>query len=359
MRDITPRSRARHYVEVHFGGAGVRLAPAGSRVDDANGRVERHYPARAGQKLFYGSLPVTRLTKRLATDLRNLVATDYDALSARSDFLGFGPRESGCLLGGPLAWNGSFDDPGWIHREIRNDPSQQFAPIPGRRGEDHRGRSRGGLAGARHDANLADFDRVCHRPYDSRAMLPGRIPSAQVAEFATRGVSMAGTFRGREFGRLAPSIVSDPGYSDQIDVTCRFGQGPEGFPEIELCITGQVALACQRCLAPVRWDIGTCVRLTIVGEERQADGLGDPFDSISMDDGVLDLTAAIEDEILSATPLAPMHSAGAPCTETRDAGMEFGELQAVRNKPFAVLQDLIGNKSAENVDRTADPSGEK
>jgi uncharacterized protein len=190
-------------------------------------------------------------------------------------------------------------------------------------------------------------------------MVPGRIASTQVADFAARNVSMVGSFRAREFGRLAPSVADDSGYSDQIEVTCRFGHGLEGHPEVELWIAGQVGLVCQRCLAPVGWDLDTRVRLTIVEAEREVGELSDPFDSISMHDGVLDLTAAIEDEILSAMPLAPVHSAGAPCARSPEEGKQTVGERAAVSRPFAVLRDLINSPDSENADRPNDRRGEK
>jgi uncharacterized protein len=190
-------------------------------------------------------------------------------------------------------------------------------------------------------------------------MLPGRIPSTQVADFAARGVSMTESFRARQFGRLAASIAPDSGYDDRIEVTCSFAQGPEGYPEVAIRITGQMGLVCQRCLAPVRWDVDTGAQLTIVGAEREVSEVSHPFDSISMQDGVLDLAAAIEDEILSAMPLAPVHAGGPACAEVRVTGTEALEERAPANRPFAALRELIGRTDTDNLDRATGRRGEK
>jgi uncharacterized protein len=190
-------------------------------------------------------------------------------------------------------------------------------------------------------------------------MLSGRIPSTQVADFAARGVSMQESFRARESGRLAPLVTADSGYPDQIEATCRFEQGPQGFPELELRISARMGLVCQRCLAPVPWNMETRARLTIVGTEQELGELSDPFDSVLMHDGALDLSAAIEDEILSAIPLAPMHSVGEACGSNRSQADQPGVAKGPANRPFAGLGDLLGRNESDNADRKTDRRGEK
>ena len=190
-------------------------------------------------------------------------------------------------------------------------------------------------------------------------MLPGRIPSTQVADFAARGVSMKESFRARESGRLAQSVAADSTYDDQIEVACRFELGPQGFPELELGISARIGLVCQRCLAPVPWNLDTRARLTIVATEQELGELSDPFDSVIMHDGVLDISAAIEDEILSAIPLAPMHPDGEACGSNRGPADQPGVAKGPANRPFAVLGDLLGRNESDNGDRQTDRRGEK
>ena len=97
--------------------------------------------------------------------------------------------------------------------------------------------------------------------------------------------------------------------------------GPESFPVVQVQVMGTIDLTCQRCLAPVSWPLDLDVALTAVASDELAGELADPFDSVVLDEeGGLALRAAVEDEILAALPLAPLHGDGVAC---RTAGPEL------------------------------------
>jgi uncharacterized protein len=171
-------------------------------------------------------------------------------------------------------------------------------------------------------------------------MLPERIGSAQLAEMAAQGASRVARVRASALPRLAGLLAKD-GASDQLWLEAEFAQGPEGYPQVRLRISGTLGLVCQRCLKRIDWPLTIDVSLTIVAHEAETRDLADPFDSVLLDaEGGLELILAAEDEVLAALPLAPVHVEGAPCrAESVAAVAPQGELA---NRPFAGLDELMG-----------------
>ena len=73
----------------------------------------------------------------------------------------------------------------------------------------------------------------------------------------------------------------------------------------------------------------------------QADDLPEIYEPIEFNEfGEIDLLGAVEDELILALPLVPMHSS--EHCEVSEADMVFGELpdEAQKPNPFAVLASL-------------------
>jgi uncharacterized protein len=175
-------------------------------------------------------------------------------------------------------------------------------------------------------------------------MLVERIGSSQFAEMSAQGASVAGSLRPAELPRLRAVIARPLGGPDEpLEVSAGFALGPESYPVVQLRVSGTIYLTCQRCLAPVNWPLDLDVALTAVASDEMADELADPFDSVLLDEeGGLALRAVVEDEILAALPLAPLHGDGAGCRSTRPelAGPDENPQRKV-NMPFADLGTLM------------------
>jgi len=116
-----------------------------------------------------------------------------------------------------------------------------------------------------------------------------------------------------------------------------------GAPEVWLHLTARARLwrDCQRCLQPVALDLDVVRALRFVGDEATAEAL----DAESEDDVLalprrLDLHDLVEDELLLALPLVPLH-AKCPVSLPMATGFEVDESpDAKARRPFAVLADL-------------------
>lgn len=173
-------------------------------------------------------------------------------------------------------------------------------------------------------------------------MLAERIAANQLAEMAAQGSCIECHLHPGDLPRLATLLAA--GAPASVDAKIVFGIGVESLPVLRVEVHGQLSLVCQRCLGPVAWPVDIDVSLTAVADDAAAGDLSSPFDSIVLDaEGALALRAVVEDEILSALPLAPLHASAEQCV--RPAGEVSADdsprvAQRV-NRPFAGLADLL------------------
>ncbi|TNF93235.1 MAG: nucleic acid-binding protein [Gammaproteobacteria bacterium] len=136
--------------------------------------------------------------------------------------------------------------------------------------------------------------------------------------------------------RLASLIESGKG---RISVFLGFSKDDAGVWEVTGNIAGIVEMTCQRCLQPVEIPLELEISLGIVANENAADSLSTHLDPVIADDGVIDLVALVEDEMILALPSIPKHG---QCELPIEQGLvEVGEDEkSERENPFAVLESL-------------------
>jgi uncharacterized protein len=166
-------------------------------------------------------------------------------------------------------------------------------------------------------------------------MLTERMEFGRVLELAER--SALGEFRvsADRFPRLQKILAE--GQPGELDLRVAFSLVGENLPQLSLRAQGSLGLVCQRCLERLDWPLGLNVQLALVADEREAEQLADPFDSVEVPADGLWLAEVIEDEILAAVPIAAVH------TEQKDCRTEVApdEADAPGARPFALLRDLM------------------
>ncbi len=169
--------------------------------------------------------------------------------------------------------------------------------------------------------------------------MPGtRIEAAKLAELAAAGERLTLTIDPAELTRLSALLVEDS-RGACLDARVQFDEGPEGLPRMHMEVTGELGLRCQRCLDVIAWPVRLDTRLTLLGEDAEAGRLAEPFDSVALESGALTLETVIEDEILAALPIAPMHRAGEACVGASPEGFEEQAGQTYR--PFEALARMV------------------
>lgn len=122
-----------------------------------------------------------------------------------------------------------------------------------------------------------------------------------------------------------------------------------GEPEIWLHLEAhaRIGLDCQRCLKPVAWDLDVERSLRFVsGEEAAAELDAEIEDDVLELVRSLDLRELIQDELLLALPLVPMHE---HCPQPLSASADPAEVSLDPEQdahPFAALARLKRNGPA-------------
>ncbi len=174
------------------------------------------------------------------------------------------------------------------------------------------------------------------RPFD-----PQRF---EVATFAESALQESGEFPVAGMGRLLDDNTSPTSPDNDGVVTwtvrgeSRERPGSEPLVWLHLKAMANVTRTCQRCLEPVLLPLTVDTRLRFVrGEDKAARLDAETEEDVLALEPTLDLHALIEDELVLALPVIPMHE---QCRAPVDASATPEDAQALRANPFAVLQNL-------------------
>jgi len=132
--------------------------------------------------------------------------------------------------------------------------------------------------------------------------------------------------------RLAGSVLDPVG---TMSFGFEGGRDDEGRFLVDLWVRGNLVLQCQRCLDALAWPCEVRNRLLLLrpGEAPPEDELeNDAVDALEVEP-LTDLLALLEDEVLLALPLVPLH-------EACDPPVKVGVDEEI--SPFAVLRQLRG-----------------
>ena len=156
---------------------------------------------------------------------------------------------------------------------------------------------------------------------------------------AQQRIDYDGYYTASQLARLAEStgkVLSD------VQVTLSFYIDPQKLVVMKGQVQVDVELECQRCGEPFKQTLECHFMYSPVANWDQADDLPEIYEPIEFNEfGEIDLLGAVEDELILALPLVPMHSS--EHCEVSAHEQVFGELPeelAKKPNPFAVLANL-------------------
>ena len=153
--------------------------------------------------------------------------------------------------------------------------------------------------------------------------------------------TLSGSVATRNMSRLHEAVLTA---DEQVRVALWFAPHGECRGEIGGTVELTVRLQCQRCLHPVAVRLAPEVRLGLVQSEDQADQLPAELEPMLVHDDQCRLQDLVEDELLLALPLVPMHSADSPDCIQMESGarpeVEAGSAGHDRKQPFHELAAL-------------------
>lgn len=186
-------------------------------------------------------------------------------------------------------------------------------------------------------------------------MSPGPADQVNAKELSARAavverrLELAQLERVQEAGGLAGT---------RVDAQLGFGAF-QGQTTLDVRIAGTVVLPCQRCLGPCECAVDEQAQLVVVhDEDREVPGGYEPFVG---NPERLSLADVIEEQVLLALPLVPMHEAGTPgclpsgadvvspaspsaTTDVAAAQAPAAAPTEEKQTPFANLRELLERK---------------
>jgi uncharacterized protein len=162
--------------------------------------------------------------------------------------------------------------------------------------------------------------------------LPDRLDLCAMAE---AGRSLRGRIRLASLERVLPLVESSEG---EFEVLLELGKDQDGTRYLSGSIQGTLMLQCQRCLEPMEFPLHVKFRLGLVHDQEEAQRLAERYEPLLVTQEPACLAEVVEDEILLALPIAPLHGDLGRC---QGLVAEYQTAAATpRDKPFAVLAQL-------------------
>lgn len=141
--------------------------------------------------------------------------------------------------------------------------------------------------------------------------------------------------------RLCELIAGPAG---AIEVSLAAAEDTQSLGRIRGALGGVLTLQCQRCLQPMQQLVSAEVDWTLVATEADEDRLLASRDPVLIEDGVLPLHAAVEDELIMALPIIAVCAEG-ECPQAEQANdaelVHNGRPSDARPNPFAALKAQI------------------
>lgn len=159
-----------------------------------------------------------------------------------------------------------------------------------------------------------------------------------VARAAQKRLDYQGVYAPELVARLADTVVS---VDSDVECTMSFAIDNQRLAVLQGTADVQVTLSCQRCNQSFPHAVHVSYCFSPVSSDEQAEALPEAYEPVDINDfGEIDLLAVIEDELILALPVVPVHDS--EHCEVSDADMVFGKLPAEAEKPnpFAVLASL-------------------
>lgn len=174
--------------------------------------------------------------------------------------------------------------------------------------------------------------------------MSGRLPeTVQWDRLTEGGETLRGSMALRGMKRLAGCLLDSEG---DVDVELEFGIDAQGIRYLRGHLRTTLHLVCQRCLQPLSAPLDVDISLGLLSSEHEAERLPEVYDPYVVDRRSVDLKAIIEDELMLALPIVPMHDPGhCRIDPTYVAAEEPAQaIEPGKRRPFAGLDALMKDK---------------
>ena len=154
---------------------------------------------------------------------------------------------------------------------------------------------------------------------------------------ATRQQRFDGAIPHRALSRLTDVSVDD----GCVKVALACDRDEQHLATMKASIRTQVKLLCQRCNEHYMHDVAIDVVYCPVRDDAAAEQIPSEYEAVLLsDDDDVNLHQLIEDEILLALPLVPMHELSECNQEGQTSWGDIDDTEEDKPNPFAVLSKL-------------------
>ena len=175
-------------------------------------------------------------------------------------------------------------------------------------------------------------------------MLTEPLPSSlDVRKAATRGVSVSGAIKPLDLQRFRDVLADDTG---SVEAVLAFSRDEENRYLIQVSVTADVSVICQRCLEPMPVHLETDNLLAVVWDDDYARELPRYLEALIVGEESCSLWALVEEELILGMPAFSYHEA-LDCNEILagiSASLPEGPEEDRKPNPFNVLAQLKPGK---------------
>jgi len=162
--------------------------------------------------------------------------------------------------------------------------------------------------------------------------LPERV---DIIRAAHEGCALVGTMPLDRFKRLKAQVRHLSGH---LTAQLTIDQDPQGMRYMHGELSASVVLTCQRCTEAQTVDLSPAVSVAFIEQGAPTDHLPAQYEPAIMAHGMVFLPDLLEDELLLALPMIPLHPLG--CTPVHQESPDAD----LKPNPFAALVSLRNNK---------------
>jgi DUF177 domain-containing protein len=165
-----------------------------------------------------------------------------------------------------------------------------------------------------------DIDRLA----DGQADIDFAVPLAELPRLRSQLASVDGMVRGRvHFTRES------------------------GFVVVDLTLSGAATLVCQRCLEAMTEPVSSSTRIALITADAEASRVPEHLEPMLAPGGRTTIGELVEEELLLALPIVPLHEQESDCAISTDTSAKGGATEVSQTpepttqKPFAQLDKLL------------------
>ena len=168
----------------------------------------------------------------------------------------------------------------------------------------------------------------------SKVSIPLRVDPRKMAD---RAAVLEGEIALSSLTRLCEALEDRQG---AVSLRISFGRDEQKTVVVRTELAVRVSMVCQRCLELVELPIHSACVYAIVNIDANVQHLPKSYDVLELGEDPLDLLALVEDELLLALPIVPLHAPEDCQTPRSENAVADAQDEPAKPNPFSVLAQL-------------------